>query len=73
MALALAIAALAALWYINHNMWALMVLPVVVVTSFYNLRLPRLRWVFYFYYPAHLAGLRLIRIEMGKAGYLFFT
>jgi hypothetical protein len=37
-----------------------------------SMRVPRLRWAFYAYYPLHLAALWLIRIPMSKAGYLFF-
>ncbi|WP_277957831.1 TraX family protein [Burkholderia plantarii] len=37
-----------------------------------DVRVPRLRWAFYAYYPLHLASLWLIRIPMSKAGYLFF-
>lgn len=72
MPLALALTALAALWFINSNLWALAAVPVVVVASLIDLRMPRLRWVFYAYYPLHLFALCLIRIPMSKAGYLFF-
>jgi hypothetical protein len=72
MSLALALTALAALWFVNGNLWALLTLPVVLVASLVNLRVPRLRWVFYTYYPLHLAAIWLIRIPMSKAGYLFF-
>jgi TraX protein len=72
MPLAVALTALAALWYINSNLWAFLVLPVVLTASLVDLRMPRLRWVFYAYYPVHLFALCLIRIPMSKAGYLFF-
>ena len=72
MPLALALSALAALWFISSNLWALLALPVVLVSSLADLRIPRLRWVFYAYYPVHLFALCLIRIPMSKAGYLFF-
>lgn len=72
MPLAGSLVALAALWFINHNFWALLVIPVVFVASIVDLRVPRLRWVFYVYYPIHLFALCLIRIPMSKAGYLFF-
>jgi hypothetical protein len=72
MPLVLALAALAALWFINGNLWALVAVPVVLTASLVNLRMPRLRWVFYGYYPLHLFALWLIRIQMSKAGYLFF-
>ena len=45
---------------------------VILAASVVDLRVPRMRWAFYAYYPIHLAALWLIRIPMGKAGYLFF-
>ena len=72
LALAVAVAALASLYFINRNMWALAILPVIILATFVDLRIPRLRWVFYVYYPLHLVALWLIRIPMGRAGYLFF-
>jgi len=45
---------------------------VLFLASRVDVRLPRLRWAFYAYYPLHLAALWLIRIPMSKAGYLFF-
>jgi len=64
--------ALTTLWFINYNLWALAVLPLLLVASRLDLPMPRLRWVFYIYYPVHLVALWLIRIPMSKAGYLFF-
>jgi len=61
-----------ALWLINGNWWALAALPLLFVVSRFDISMPRLRWAFYAYYPAHLAALWLIRIPMSKAGYLFF-
>lgn len=72
MPLALALTALAALWFINSNLWAFLALLVVLIASLVDLRMPRVRWVFYAYYPVHLFALCLIRIPMSKAGYLFF-
>lgn len=72
MPLALTLSALAALWFINGNLWALVAVPGVLAASLVDLRVPRLRWVFYGYYPLHLFALWLIRIPMSKAGYLFF-
>ncbi|EOV4287828.1 TraX family protein [Escherichia coli] len=68
----IAVLACAALWFINRNLWALAALPVIFLASRVDLRLPRLRWAFYAYYPLHLAVLWLIRIPMSNAGYLFF-
>ena len=70
--LALAFATLAALWFVNSNLWALAAVPVLLLASRFDLRLPRPRWLFYAYYPLHLATLWLLRIPMSKAGYLFF-
>ena len=72
MPVALAVAALATLWFVNSNGWALAAVVVILAASVVDLRVPRMRWAFYAYYPIHLAALWLIRIPMGKAGYLFF-
>lgn len=72
MAIALAIAAFGGLWHVNGNPWALAAVPIALGASRANWGLPRLRWFFYGYYPAHLVVLWLIRIPMSKAGYLFF-
>lgn len=71
-ALLLLIAACASLWFINGNAWALVALPLVAAAMHVDVRVPRLRWVFYAFYPLHLVALWLIRIPMSKAGYLFF-
>ena len=70
--LLLGLLACSALWFINRNGWAFAALPLLLVASRINLRVPRLRWALYAYYPLHLAALWLIRIPMRKAGYLFF-
>ena len=64
--------ALASLAIINGNFWALAAAPLIAIVCSLDLRLPRLRWVFYAYYPMHLAALWLIRIPMAAHGYLFF-
>jgi hypothetical protein len=60
------------LWFINRNLWAMAALPLIMIATHIDLSVPRLRWVFYFYYPFHLAVLWLVRIPMSEAGYLFF-
>ncbi|KTT27466.1 conjugal transfer protein TraX [Pseudomonas oryzihabitans] len=67
-----ALSACVGLWFINRNLWALTSLPALWLASNVDLRMPRLRWAFYAYYPLHLGVLWLIRIPMSKAGYLFF-
>jgi len=64
----IAMLACAALYFINDNLLALLALPVIFLASRTNISLPRLRWVFYAYYPLHLAVLWLIRISMSKSG-----
>jgi hypothetical protein len=51
------IASAASLHAINHNPWALAALPLIFAVPRLHLRMPRLRHVFYVYYPAHLAVL----------------
>lgn len=63
----------AALWIINRNLWALAALPVGVAAGMVTLSVPRARWAFYAFYPAHLSVLWAVRFPMAKAGYLFFT
>ena len=60
-ALLFALVGLAALFYINKNLWALAALPLFVLASRVDLPVPRLRWVFYAFYPLHLAGIWLVR------------
>lgn len=69
---ATALLACAALYFINGNGWALAAIPVVLCASQLAFPVPRLRWIFYIYYPLHLYVLWLIRIPMSHAGYLFF-
>ena len=72
MSLLIALTALLALRFVNGNLCALAVVPVVLSASLVDLHLPRVRWAFYLYYPVHLFALCLVRIPMAKAGYLFF-
>lgn len=46
---------------VNWNFYALLALPVVWLASRLDLELPRNRWVFYVFYPAHLAVLAGLR------------
>jgi hypothetical protein len=71
-AIGIAVAGLAGICYINGNGWALAAIPLILAVSGANLRVPRLRWAFYVFYPLHLTALLLIRIPMAKLGYLFF-
>jgi TraX protein len=55
--LAAIIAAAASLWLINRNLWAVAAVPLVLLAPAIDVAIPRLRYVFYAYYPAHLATL----------------
>jgi hypothetical protein len=55
--LALWVVATAALYLINRNLWALAAFPLILYAPHARWRLPRIRWAFYGYYPAHLAAL----------------
>ncbi|HDS1139947.1 TPA: conjugal transfer protein [Stenotrophomonas maltophilia] len=48
---------LAAVCWANHNGWALLTIPVVLLVARVRCRLPRWRWTFYAYYVGHLAVL----------------
>lgn len=48
------LACLVLLWFVNGNLWALAVVPVLFVLRWWPLVLPRAQWVFYALYPLHL-------------------
>ena len=52
---------LAFLFFINGNHYALIALPVVIIFGNLKVSFPRFKWVFYIYYPVHLAVLLLIK------------
>jgi hypothetical protein len=54
-ALVMWIASTAALYLINHNFWALAAFPLIFAAPHLRLQIPRMKAVFYVYYPAHLA------------------
>jgi hypothetical protein len=66
------IASCSSLVVINENWWALCSFLVIGAVAMMKIRMPRYQWVFYVYYPLHLAVLWVIRIPMSRAGYLFF-
>lgn len=59
-AMAAAVGALASLVMVNGNHWALFSVLVVFLASASTSRIPRHRWAFYAYYPAHLVVLALL-------------
>jgi hypothetical protein len=53
--------ALAALGLVNQNLWAMAALPLMVLAPRVELAVPRVRHLFYVYYPAHLAIIWIIQ------------
>ncbi|WP_280150948.1 TraX family protein [Piscinibacter sp. XHJ-5] len=51
----------ASLALLNGNFWALSAVPALMLASQVQLRVPRLRWVFYAVYPVHLYAIWLVR------------
>lgn len=65
-ALLLSLAGFVSLYLVNHNFWALATLPLIVLASRVDLSVPRLRWVFYAFYPLHLAAIWAVRAAMSS-------
>ena len=59
--LAMWIATLAALFLINQNFYALLVIPLIYAAQRIDVPVPRYRQVFYVFYPAHLAVIWLLQ------------
>jgi len=72
-ALVLAVSACASLSYINGNHWALASLVILILAIYIDFPFPRLRWVFYAFYPTHLYIIWIMRVKMSTLGYLFFV
>lgn len=71
-ALVLIVVSCAALRVINGNWWAVAALPILWIACRFDLRVPRLRWFFYAYYPLHLTAIWIGREYLKTRGYLFF-
>ena len=52
------------LGFLNHNQWALMVLPVLGLAFMCRLNVPRVRNALYYYYPLHLAAIVVLKIAI---------
>lgn len=59
-AAAATLVALVGLAWPNGTFWALAALPVIAAVEMVSPHVPRLRWAFYAYYPAHLVLLALV-------------
>lgn len=56
----LLVGATASLATVNDNSWALMVLPVIFFAPALDIRCPRIKHLFYLFYPAHLSAILLL-------------
>lgn len=48
------------LWFVNANLWALAAVPVLFALRWWPVVLPRAKWMFYAFYPLHLAVFWLV-------------
>lgn len=69
--IATSIVGISSLYLVNGNMWALSAIPMLVLVSKIPVNIPRMKWLFYAYYPLHLYVLWLIRIKLSNSGYIF--
>ncbi|MBI6263911.1 conjugal transfer protein TraX, partial [Proteus mirabilis] len=58
---------------INHNFYALLATPLIAIIGNIRIKLPRLKWFFYVFYPAHLYLILALQLYLATKGYLFFT
>lgn len=56
------VVSLAALRFVNGNWWAFAALPIIIASMRVDLPIPRSRYAFYVFYPAHLAVLWCLTI-----------
>lgn len=47
---------------INSNLWAVASIPLILGLAKIDIKLPKFKTIFYFYYPAHLAALYCLQI-----------
>jgi len=59
--LALAVLATAFLYVGNDNYWSLAALPIIFLAPYIRIPVPRLRYLFWWFYPLHLIVLLLLR------------
>ncbi len=56
------IAAAVLLYMVNRSFWAMAAIPVIFLAPRIQLNIPRIRYAFYIYYPAHLAVILAISL-----------
>ena len=54
-------AATSLLYVMNLNHWSLLALPIIFMAPHYKIKMPRMRQIFYVYYPLHLGVLVIIK------------
>ena len=54
--------------FINRNQWALAVLPVILLAPHLNLKMNRHKNLFYWFYPAHLVVIVLLKTAIEQSG-----
>ncbi|MFP1883473.1 TraX family protein [Lonsdalea quercina] len=62
----------ASLDYINQNFYALFSIPLALLAGSVKIKIKRLKWFFYIFYPLHLYLILAVRLYYIKQGYLFF-
>ncbi|QIQ22511.1 TraX family protein [Zophobihabitans entericus] len=60
------------LWFVNGNIYAVFGLILIYIISLLDIKVVRLKHLFYIYYPLHLAVILVIKHLMIQQGYLFF-
>lgn len=56
---------------VNKNLWAFGAIPLILAAAKFDFKVPRAKWFFYAYYPAHLLIILIIRTKLSDAGYFF--
>lgn len=57
-------AAMLGLCVVNFNGWALLALPLVALAALVDVRVPRLRWVFWWFYPLHFVVIAFVLVAV---------
>lgn len=57
----------ASLYVVNQTFWAMVALPIIFAAPYVQVSTPRIRNLFYVYYPAHLAVLLVLQYYLGLA------
>lgn len=57
--------------YFNGNYWSLLAVPIIAVSHYLNITLPRIKYLFYVAYPLHLFLIVVARTYLESKGYWF--